>query len=858
MTGRGLMARPRRLVVALVSTLAVGVLGAAALIGPFASPASATTADQFATVQLTTLEEVTWEPGMAVAAQVTVTTERAISGVLIVESRSEGQGATTYEFDLDLGADNTATLPLELFTGWNGVRATATLTANDQVIAVDELQAFGQGNPGTERVATLGIDNPPRRLSLTGGEGELRTFALGDRLDGLERASSLVTTPAAIAGLGPDSPQRLRVDAWVRGGGQLVVDGPRDSLDDALHRYPTANPDRYLVGAGSVVYLEDWEDGLPLGGYVGRSGLRELVESQDIGRGATGELAILAGISLPSAGTIALILLVYAVLAGPVVFGVLASQKNQRRIWWVLPGLSALFVVGILGFGLATRTGQSDTHITIVEVNEQASRATTNLLLTSATGGSRGIEAPEGWSYLGQGRRENQRPVRLRVGARTTDISIETPPGGTSVARLGGVASQFDGILTITNIGYQDGLVTAEITNNSDANLTEAQAFLGNARTEIGSVAAGETVSFEVAARDSSGRTMRELLGWPRVRREWTNRGDVAIPDDRDATTAAGSWTEWRIEQGSSAMPETTLGVVGWTDDLAGPLPGFDDGRTALFVRQTIPAEAAGSVGFTTTARMVSRHGAPEFGNNFEGYPEDYRITLIDGFNPASLAVTADRNSAAVGFLTAGGWRYATLPEQGEVTVAVPSEAVINGEVAVRSYVPPWTWGIGQTLHAVVDSDADTFDLVGEPQFRMVDGGGFGPVPDDVFMEPGFGGLPRDLDEELAVDVVFGEDQGAEEPQVFDGDVGAGAYHAYRVELAAGAELIATMSSGRGDSYLELVDADGNLVAFNDDYGRNVDSQIRFVPDQDGVYEIRAQDLGSGFITYSLSVEVLR
>ncbi|MEM9650765.1 MAG: PPC domain-containing protein [Actinomycetota bacterium] len=814
-----------------------------------ARPVSANTTDQFATVEIGVLEQIPWEAGLPIAAEVTVEADRAVSGELILVSNSDGQASTTYEFDVDIGADTVVTLPVELFTGWDGVVATATLAANGQVIAGDDLRVFGQGNTDHERVAVLGIESPPQRVPLVGGDAQLRVFSLDDRLNGLERASTLVATPGAVAGLGDGTDEALRVEAWIRGGGQLVVDGARDSLADSFQRHPTANPDRYLLGAGSIIYLEDWEDGVPLGGYVGRNGLRELVESQDLGSGAAGELAILAGISLPSARTVALILLAYSLVAGPLAYVVLAARGQVRKMWVVLPCVSALFVVGILGFGIVTRTGRSDTHITIVEVNEQASRATSNLLLTSSVGGSRGIETPAGWSYLGQGRTEAQRPVRLRTGGSTTEISIETPPGGSSLARVSGVASQFDGLLSIDNIRYDNDMILAEVTNNGAADLIEVQAILGNARTEIGSLPAGESVSFEVAARDASGRTMRELLNWPRVRREWTNRGQIAVPTDRDAPTAAGAWTEWRTEQGSAAMPETTLGVVGWTDDLAGPVAGIEDGRTALFVRENLPADVSRSLAFTTTARLASRNGEPVFNEQFEGYAEDYRVTLSDGFDPDSLAVLADRNSAAIGFLTPDGWRYARLEGRGEVTVAVPATAIVDGEVTLRSYTPPWIWGAGLTLTMVLDADAESIDLTEEPRFRNVDGGDFG------FEGPGpMADEPRFLAEGLVT--VVEESAEGDDPRIYDGSVIAGTYDAYVVTLEAGAELVATMSSGRGDSYLELVDENGLLLLFNDDYGRNVDSQIQFVADRAGVYEIRAQDLGTGSIDYSLQIEV--
>ena len=401
-------------------------------------------------------------------------------------------------------------------------------------------------------------------------------------------------------------------------------------------------------------------------------------------------------------------------------------------------------------------------------------------------------------------------------------------------------------MLTIDDISYADGMISAEVTNNGEANLTHVVAILGDARTEIGVLSAGTSESFEVEAADVSGRTMQELLVWPRVRREWNNNGQVAVPTDREATTAAGAWTEWRTDQGSSAMPETTLGVVGWTDDLAGPIAGVEEGRTALFVRQNIPADVSQSLGFTTTARMVSRNGEPAFAGNFEGYPEDYRITLSEGFEPNDLAVLADRNSASVGFLTDDGWQYAALPGRGDVLLAIPSEAVLDGEITIRSFTPPWSWGTGLTVNVVADPDAEVPNLLGEPQFRNVDGEDFGF--EGPFQDPG---MPRPLQVgmETTVELVDGS-------MTFEGEAFSGTYDSYTITLEEGASLVATMASGRGDSFLELVDSEGELVASNDDYGRNVDSQIQFTTPDAGDYEIRAQALDSGSISYSLQLEV--
>ena len=844
----------------LVATIAA-VTATLALVSGLAGPAAAQDENPgpFATIELEIDDDVPWDRGFLVAAEVRVTAERAVSGTLTVNNVSDGLAPTSFEFDIDLAAGSTVVFPVDLFSGWNGVEVNATLTSNQTVLATDMAQAFGQGASATNRIGFLGIDDPPARISDLGDEEQHRTFILDGRLRGLHRASSVVATPGAVAALGVDGEEALALEAWLRGGGQLVIDGPGESLDDRYHQYRTANPNRFEVGAGSVVYRTDWRDGVPLGGYLGSGGVRELVNNQNLGVGSNGELAILADISLPSAILVGGSLLVYSLLAGPIAFGVLGVRRQHRRIWIVLPALSLLFVVGILGFGFATRSGRTDIHITIVEVNEQASRVTTNVLLNSGVGGSRALEVPSTWTYLGQGQGqvEAQRPVQVRSGGTTTEIAFDMPPGATAVARLSGVNSSYDGLLRIENIAVDGDELTASVTNAGTGDLVEAVAFFGNARTEIGDLVAGETTAVRIDLTDPRRTTMQELLIWPRVQREWVGSGEVAIPTDDGAVTAAGAWTEWRIEQGSAALPVSTIGVVGWTDSLAGPLPGLDEGRTALFTRANLPTEVRRQVGPSTVAEHASRNGEPAFDGNFQGFSEDYRITLADAGDLDQLLVVADRNAAALGFFTPDGYRYVSLPGNGEVELSVPPEAVIDGEINLRAFTAPWTWGAGLTVHVESGQPPAPLPLVEQPQYRNVEEF-FGPDPGPDFGGAP-GGFPRQADLGLTTELVADDIAETEEPFVLTGEISASIYDVVLLDVEEGQSvLIGLTADGGGDPFLELVGPDGFLVAANDDGAGSLNSEIEVSLFESGTYEIRAHELSGGILAYELTVEVER
>lgn len=822
--------------------LAAMVAMASILLSP-AAPARAQ--DDVATVGIETLGSVDWNSGRPVQSKVRVEAERAVSGTLSVVDKPEGQAETTYRFDLDLAAGTTAEFPVTLTTGWNGVAATATIQAGGDTLAADSIEKFADGSATSGTVAIFGIDDPPQRVEEI-GETQLPVLPLDDSLRGLEQSSSLITTDTALRALDADSTERLRLDGWIRGGGQLIIDGPVTPLDDSYSAVPTANPNRFASGAGSILYRDTWgDDGIPVGGYLGTVGLRNLTESQGLGHGASGELGLLANVGLPAIGLIVGVLFVYTFVAGPVLFGILTGLRSQRKIWILIPALSALVAGGILVVGLFGRDDRTEAHITIVEVHDRGSRATSNLLLTSNFGGNRRLDTPDSWSYLGQGQSEG-RPAQVRIGSSSTEIALDMPPGSNALARLSGLAPQFDGVLSIDDVTVDGDEITATVTNSGQARLTDAVAFLGDARSDVGSIDAGQTVTFSVAGSDDSGRIMKELLIWPQVEQVWVGdgrNGPVAVPDDRSSRVAAGAWTEWRLDQGTGATPENMLGIVGWTDDLPSPVGEIDTGRTALFVRTNID-DVRGAIGFRTTTRLPG-HEEPIFQDDFAGSPEDSRVTFGPEADLDQLAIQASPNSAGISVWTDEGWMHLDLPDEGKATIEIPEDAVLDGELHLRSWVPDTVHGVGKTVAVVANpDDALPAELRDEQAFRSSADGREQQL--DAMVE-GSGVLDENQRTELFPT--------AEEPAEAEGRTVAGTYDAYIVTLAEGQTLTVSMQSS-DDSYLELFDDNADLVASNDDIDEQRNSQIAFTADSDGEFEIRAMDLAQGSIDYNLSVEV--
>ena len=431
------------------------LVAVAVLVGHAATVASPVAAqdDGLAEVGIEVLGTVSWETGDRVDGRVSVAAERAISGTVTVVDDPEGGTPTTYEFDVDLAAGTTAAFPVGLTTGWDGVEASATVRSGGVVVAQDQFQRFGEGNDHAGLLGVLGIDDPPppgagagRRRPADRGPARPPAAGPGEHLVAGHHggrgpvAGSRGRRAAAVGGLDPG---RRSADRR-RPGGQ-----PGSGVPPVPHRQP--GPVR-LRGRVDRLQRAVAGRGAPRPATSAARACASWCRTRTSAPGHPASWPQLANIALPGAGLVAGALLAYTLLAGPVTFGFLTVRRAQRRIWTILPLLSVGAAALILGVGLVGRSGRSDAHVTIVEVNERGSRATANLLLTSSFGGNRDLAAPAGWTYLGQGRIDAQRPVRVRVGGSTTELALDMPPGSSAMTRFTGVAPQYDGVLTIQDV----------------------------------------------------------------------------------------------------------------------------------------------------------------------------------------------------------------------------------------------------------------------------------------------------------------------------------------------------------------------------------------------------------------------
>lgn len=839
-----------------IRLLAAAVLVAVlAIVVPSSALAQGSTDDEpasdIAAIELATIGPIMGGDAQLVDSTATVSAERAIAGRLRIVDSPPDNPPTTWEFDLDLAAGTQVTIPFVATASWQGVNVQASLDSGNRIVAQADMQAFPDGRGGQTIVATIGIDDPPRVLRELGNELEALVVAADRNIASLTRVSTLVVERTTMRELA-NTAQGDAIEVWVRGGGQLIVEGPPGSLDGVFAGVATANPNRMLVGAGSVLFDEQWRDGVPIGGYGGSTAMARLLDDQGFGSGAAGELIVLAGVGLPKPSTITLVLLGYAGIAGPLLFAVATRRSMQRRIWLLLPAIAILVAVGVLLFGLLNGSGQSEAHITIVEVDDEGSQATTNLLIGSRFGSTREVSAPAGWSFLGQNRGANERAVQVRPGLDGVSVAMDLPPSGNGNLRLVGPASRYDGAVRIENIqpaGPNDVLaspgVVADFVNDSGVQLVDVVAFLGGERSEIGTVNAGEIVSFSIEFDNNDGRLMRELLIWPRVRRDWQRNGPIAVPNPNEGDTPVetGAWTQWRIEEGASAIPPHVLGVVGWTNELASPIGDIEQGNTALFVREPLPETAYGQAWAATTYLPANPDiEVPFFQNDFFGWTQQYRFTLGPDIDPEDLAFVVGPESAGISVLIENEWVNAELNGAGgrqNVVIALPDGAAESGEIIARALIPEWEWNAPQALF-ISASDATTETVpwsADNLSLRNTDG----PFFDDDFNRVQ---VIAAIETSLEPDSV----------DVYEGDVFDFEAIEYIVELETGEVLTATLRSDTGDAYLEIYEG-SNLMSSNDDFGGSLDSQVVFTSANGGQVQVRAQGLGGQPLSFRLELD---
>ncbi|NNK90966.1 MAG: hypothetical protein HKO87_00910 [Acidimicrobiia bacterium] len=798
--------------------------------------------ERFVDVDLTLLRSV--ENVAVVPVRVSVLSTRAIEGTLVVEGRNS---RVDWEYPIAVAANSEVTQIVMAPVTFTDVNLEASLVVGGEEVERTELRVFDDF--GNENAAgLLGVAAPADSIPLTPDGGRATLIELDD-LELLTALDTVVASPAGIRSLSPGELDRLLV--WTTAGRQLVVAGDPGSIDGVLPPEWVSSARTVIVGSGLLHYSgSGWAEALP-------PGLAATTNSFEMNgfRGAEQqEILADAGFGVLGLGVLATILLAYLVIAGPVAFGVLRGMEQMTKAWVVLPGLAAVFTIGVFVAGTITTGGRTNGYASIIEVSPAGAAITDTILV--ADEGRRTVELPSGTTVVSSGTgiaRNPGSPLVLRPTRQSTDLVFDIDPGSGGTAILARYTSDLADLLELDAVEVAGDEVTGVIRNGSGVALDNVVVVTGSHLTDIGRLDPAAETSFTLDLSEPARLDTPELRAWGVE--GWfgfdgVTRDDPAVSD---GPINVSSWLDWRSSRVGTAAPEGVVTAIGWSREVDASLLG-GDGRSAIVARAPI-TNVSGPV-HPDLVRSFPGHIPP--GTGFEDRPmaidgefqpgRIHRFVRPAASDTTGLAVEVNAPVVDVQAWTDGEWSSFDLRAGGRVTVSVPDELWVDDVLWLRSLPSNVFDPSGQVVQLTRADEATQAGALlpaGVRSERSQQQSGL--EPGDVERPFGVSEIGRRTEVNL------------DETGSFSGfgDLFR-TYDVWEIDLQEGQEVSVSMHAlpgGTVDPFLVVRGPTGDVVAENDDF-RGLDSRVEFIAAESGVHEIEARPLGEfdQFGGYEISV----
>jgi hypothetical protein len=697
-------------------------------------------------------------PGRSLPVRVRIAADRLIEGTLQVGLKGFG------------GQPSPHSLPVEVAGGSSKeivVSVPASRQAGNQWAAVARLAGTGLSAEAeltftgdTELVGLLPglVARPPQPLELEGELGTARFHQL-DEIElttpgALDPLGTVVTGPDGLGSL--DEVARSNVLAWLDQGGHLVVDAtPGDRVEGLPDDWQPGAAVRIPAGRGEVRLSDGAADRGRWEAIVEPTGLVLPGEDQDQNMGASWvghdlatEVGADGGLRVPSIGWLVGFLVVYVVLAGPVLFVVLRRLRRDIWAWLVVPGMAGLFALVAFAIGSDLRSGAEASHGSVVHTSPAGTRVLSYVGLASRHGGKVRAEFPETWSATGYAgtvdrmqvdvagpgggvrmvERESMPAGSARVSLQpdATVGEIDLDPGGFGMVGGWGPAERTGG-LEVTAEAQADGSLTGILRNRTEVRLRAALVMVAGRSWSSESLDPGEQVAWQIAA-DAEPANPDD---GPIERPWWDELGFDPWQEDQGNPNLVNwaLWSEGISRVGEPYSPGIVL-AAGWTRDWLPPVavPGQLRAGRSVFTAEAPVVSSAGALPPTAVRRELVRgsRATPAEAERFANLEESglavkarvVRFTLPPGRDPApALQANLPR-----GVLTAEAWdggRWAGLDRlrddgtviddnvpaemegfdpwlhSGESRSLIPSSAVDDGVILLRLQVID---GFGRTV----------------------------------------------------------------------------------------------------------------------------------------------------------------
>jgi hypothetical protein len=687
-----------------VAAVAIGAIGTAVLAGASAAPAAA--ADGVTvTAELGARGSVS--PNAPIPVRITVTADRTVRGTVRAITNG-GPAITNVERDLTLVAGTTKSfwmvLPSSPFWGTT-TGVTVTLREDgDRSTKTEASRLTAASIVGV--LPKLANDvSPPSNIAMQADLGVARTAVLP--LDLLELGPSALTTFATIAASSADlgaltPPARAALLHWLNHGGRLLVD---DDLNGQLPPEWTPTADYAPAGAGEVWLTRgtlargDWA-AFVLPGATDNEAVTRFGFEGDARFGGNGQAVLVrdAGLRLNRLGSVLVIVGIYVVLVGPVMFFVLRRAKRLPAGWVTIPALSVLATALVLVAGARTRQGSSAAHGTVYELSPAGAEAHVTGLLVARSPGERGLMLPSGWtqsvSPFGFG--FDGTAMNMRYTDRGSTLSRPLASGqATTLSAIGPVPAPTDR-LSVTATSKADGEVTGTVRNTGSTDLVDVAVFADRKGVLVGPLAAGTEKPFAIDKASANFGNGPASQVWQSSNGQFGQFGfattaapfptDVQIVVEQSTTPPEPQvadlalWSQYSVDR-AAGRDRGLVQATGWRRNATAPVTtlggaAITAGRIAVTVEGPIVASGA------ITDVSVKREwiGGDTQPNGPDGFDAVLRFTLPNA-SPRVLELTTI-SDAKTSIWNGTSWVDVTSSTG---TALVPAGAVIHGVILVRT-----------------------------------------------------------------------------------------------------------------------------------------------------------------------------
>lgn len=397
-------------------------------------------------------------------------------------------------------------------------------------------------------------------------------MALGS--SALDVFDSIVGTSADLRSLQPA--QRAALLGWLNRGGRLLLDDS-GNLDALPQAWRPGSAGWALAGRGEVRIVDGkasegmWASIIEPSGESTSESAGMFGAGEQLGN-VQQDLALRAGVKLPSMVPLLVPLVAYWAIVSVVLFFVLKSLRRLTLAWVAIPLLAALTALAVVWYGQQWRSVGKPAAATFVDGYPGGGDATTSVLTFSRDGGTSRVSLPAGWQsdsevawyFDGSGGLSPE----VVPNADGTRLQVQLEPGQVTTANVLGPTTD---VGLVASAQVSGSKVVGTVTNNSTVTLHQVAVFGTGGADAVGDLAPGQSAGFGInAAALPNGFTLADRV-WRGTSAAGTRSGSSGSGDQLAAGAEIAELGIWsNASFGRVLYPSGMVRVAGWTTEMPG------------------------------------------------------------------------------------------------------------------------------------------------------------------------------------------------------------------------------------------------------------------------------------------------